>query len=495
MLAVLVGIGFWMFPMISDDLHFQIPFRKYIEGREVFDWDVVWNYIVEVYHTNNIRIPNVITPFLIYAKNIKMLPAVISTIALWYVSYKGLMLAGVDKAKGLRLWFCVAIFFAGILFCFPWIDQMYLFTFQMNYLWPTAISLFMIDLLVNNRGGAVVAFLLGLVLGFWHEAFAGPMLVAILGLSLLFPMYRNFKVLLCVIGLASGLLWFMFAPAMGGHSWPYFQGRLYVVLPYLLPWMIYVAVNAILLRRDKDMVFSPRNVMFILLSSASMGVLVVYSTVGARIGSIGVVVSIIGVVHLLNKAQWGLGGVVGRGVIILLLIFEVVHVIVVDVMCWRLGNQTEIALQRYRESPTQSVFAPMDLREDAPWLCFQKPYYDWFAHRCTSKSFEGLYGIGIYPLMVVPETIAEYKPCDAEPVPGSAGVTYYKGHVVGSALTDYFANVDFAADYGQGVKTRRFYVVSFRSEADGKMYAWYHPENTWMDHVLNPRPLRVDEVP
>ena len=133
------------------------------------------------------------------------------------------------------------------------------------------------------------------------------------------------------------------------------------------------------------------------------------------------------------------------------------------------------------------MFAPLTLRENAPLMALQKPYFDWFAHDNTLEVFNLIYSNDSVRLEVVPERLKYFSPGKAERVPGTAGVYVYDGLTVGTDSDTKW----YMADFGHGSRSHRFHTVAFRG-ADGNEYVWLHLDYASLDFLMHPRPAKMD---
>lgn len=471
-IALLFGAGFYLFPLISDDLSYRLPFVSTIDDGYLRLSDIC-SSLSNLYNYDNIRLANIVMILTILLP--KWLTAAASAVMVGYVIVEGLRIAGCTRSKAAAM--ALASYVVLIL---PWQDQMYVFDFQLNYLWASAVSLLLLGNVLMSRGRLLPMALLGLVAGMWHEGFSIPLIAGMLTLFILSPAHRNKLNYTCFACLCLGALWLVAAPATFYRlKWtPWFADRMNIVAVVSVPALAFVAVSAaIMLRKRKADTGLAVLAVIALCSTAIM----LATKHGPRVGWLGVLTAGIGLVYIMEKyARTALNGRAMLSVSAAAFLLSVWHLSAVDVLCYRLGSETSEILSAYRRDPRQTIFNRMTLRSDAPLVCMQRPYFDWFAHQKTVALFGRYYG-GSGP-KVVPEQLRGFVPHDEEQLWGEFYIC--KDYIVGPAESSEPDVVTLSADYGYGSRERLFYRVPFTSEGDGKEYAWYYPDGTSLDQVI-----------
>jgi hypothetical protein len=126
----------------------------------------------------------------------------------------------------------------------------------------------------------------------------------------------------------------------------------------------------------------------------------------------------------------------------------------------------------------------------------QKPYYGWLSHNCNISVFENFYGDGVHPILVVPKRLSDFDICKAQLIKGNAHAYIYNGLIVLHADTVSAGRCLslFNADYGHGAKDLWYMLVPFTSDKDNRIYYWAYPEQTWIDCIISPLPVKFDNV-
>lgn len=468
--------GFYWFPHIADDLRSAWPLlATYLHGAPP-DWHAYGRDLVNIFHGNHFRLPNLLMPLLILLP--QWLPAIISGGALCAVYLLGAALGEFSRRP-----LPMALFIAGMTLFFPWVDQMYLTSFQLPYLWGSAMSLWLIWMILLRRGHCVGMSALALTVGLWHEALAGPVLAGIIALRAISPRHRDRRSLCAAICLALGIgviaLPFIWKPFSTAHS--FFESRSSLVYPVLLPTAAYAVTCAVAVARTRRL--GPAHV-FMLTVALTAGAITLYFNAGPRTDALGATCALAGLCAFIPaspRPRWILPTVIFGAVL--------AHTAAVDAMCLRLRDETRHVLDSHRSTAVAAtIFAPMTLRENAPWYLFQKPYYDWLAHRRPLDIINATYFPDGRPIRVVPAPLRDFSPEHATAVSGDAGVWLYRGYMVGPDDTPQSLD----ADFGRGGRRRDFHTAPFRTRTDTVTYVWIHPDNAWPDFLLHPAPTNID---
>lgn len=467
--------GFYWFPHIADDLRSSWPLLDtYLHGAPV-DWHAYVRDLVSIFRGNHFRLPNLLMPLVILLP--KWLPALLSGAALCAILQLGAALGGFSRRP-----LPAVLFIAAMTLFFPWVDQMYLTSFQLPYLWGSAMSLWLMWLILRRRGRCAGVAALALATGLWHEALAGPLLAGIGALWVVSPRHRDRRAIYAAICLALGigvialpLFWRSFPTA---HA--FFESRQALVYPILLPTAAYAVACCAAAARPRQRM---QEHVFMLTVALTAAAVTIYFNAGPRtdaLGSVCALAGLCGFIPASRRPRWILSAIIFSAVL--------AHTAAVDNMCLRLRDETRRALAAARDNGTATVFARMTLREDAPWYLFQKPYYDWFAHRRPIEVLNATYFPGGTPIKVVPAVLRDFSPESATAVPGNAGVLLYRGYTVGPGDTP--CSLD--ADFGRGSRRRDFHTVPFRARGDTTTYMWLHPDNAWPDFLLHPSPTNIN---
>ncbi len=479
--SILIAVGFYYFPLISDDLKSIIFCKETFLYDSTLDFDAFWENIIFIFKTNHFRLPNVLMPLIILLP--KWIPAFLSGASLFYIYIAGAKLGSFAGSLNSMI-----LYIFGIVFIFPWIDQLYLISFQAPYLWGAAFSILLLKWIFDkDRPSNILLFLFCVFLGTWQEAYAGTIVAACICLMIFYRTYRTMPITIIIIGLCCGMAINSLPLILFNKwtRWTFLEDRMIMIYPYVFITLVFVPVFLIVYKKNKS-VLNPFILTLLEISIAS-SIMAIYFKTGARVAGLGIICSIIGIISLLKARIAACGGLFSKALFGAIGLITLVHIIVVDIECYKLGNETDYVVNRYRSHNESPVFATMTFRENAPWIALQKPYYDWFAHSRTLELFNCIYGNDSVMLEVAPAELRQFDIEKSELIPGTAHIYWYKGNMVGVNLDTNYFNVDF----GRGKVERRFHTVAF-SQQGKRTYFWMHPDNTIIDFLLHPKPLSID---
>ncbi len=475
-ITILIGIGLALMPAFSDDILFSFPYRDYLLHGKPFEWRSIWDGWCFIYLHNVTRLSNMVAGVLLAMP--RWVAAIFSSLALFYVYIKGLQFAKADTSR-----YKIAIWLAYIVFCLPWVDQLYLIDFQTNYIWSAALSLY-ITLAFYHRHDShpALLFIIAIILGGWHEGFSAPIFASIIAVAWIYKEYRTRSTAIILIGLAIGMVFLATAPSFTLIPSPYFGKRPWMIYPYLFPMLIagsYAIYAHYRHRLSRQLLIK---VLVLMIPSVLSAFLMLYSMQGSRVGTLSIVFS--GITLLLLTPQYG------KHTITSLLIYAlmVAHLLAVDYQAYKAHIGTEKVLADHLAHLGETTYSDMVLREDAPWYCLQKPYYGWFNHSSTMTLFDYFYNPRGYAFDVVPSALKEFSTKKATKIPGDVGAYLFHGLTVVDIDVECHEKRYFVSDYGHGKMLREYTIWPFVCRQDGKRYAWAYPESTWIDHTLSPIP-------
>ncbi|MDE6311383.1 MAG: hypothetical protein K2L96_06150 [Muribaculaceae bacterium] len=206
------GAMYLIMPYFSDDFWYMEPLRSFIEGEtSTPDFGAIYDSISYHYLNDNARLSNTVFTFLICIP--RQILALISTLLTGAALVALMRLARVS----LRRWQAVVWLCALFATTLPWYDCMFSLCFQFNYVWGLACMLAALVLFLSDRARScramLPAFLLGVIIGGWHEGFSVPALCACMALAILWPRrYLSASRIALMAGLCVGILWLVTAP-------------------------------------------------------------------------------------------------------------------------------------------------------------------------------------------------------------------------------------------------------------------------------------------
>ena len=483
-----VCLGMMFFPAISDDLRSMMPYYDYLKGTSD---DLMHHFRIgiDVWHrvdygrlTNFLSINTSWLP--------RWIPALISGFAVWAIMHYAARIGRFGSSP------FVATFFVSIfLVIYPWVDQLYLIAFQINYIWSTALSIWIFYRILRDEGEKVnvVTCIVCLFMGFWHESFAAGVMVCVVSLIILYKRFRKIKYCVYAFLLLPGI-YFLTYTRFDTFVGFYFQQRINILLFFSVPFIIFLILCGILvLYRKKiknDFVLSPAITGCVVLGLTGTAGMLMFPT-GPRTGALGILASLTGIcglLHVLIRTS-DLKRLVRTIFTAVFTIFIFLHILFVDIECFRAMKATDRAISLYRENPSRTHFVEMTLRSDAPLICFQKPYYDWFAHSSTSKVFMDFYGIDEKPFRIAPQQLEKLNLADTISIRGSAGLVKYNGYYLGPVISDEPTSkwLEFIHKDKHGFG--EYYILPLDN---GSGLAWYYPNFSNFFKDINPEDVTVN---
>lgn len=477
--AVAVGAGFLLMPPFSDGLVYMMPFRDYIRHGNGDWFGLVRATISAHYIYDNPRLANMVMAILAVVP--RWLQALLSTAAIFVVLYEGIRLCRMQNDI-----FRCTLWMAGFLIFFPWVDQMYLFDLQLNYIWPCAMSLWLLNRIFERRASWMANFSIALTTAMFHGIYGGGLAAALLWIMARDKSFRTSQVSAALAGVVMGIIYVMlprlhFAPFLD------FDNRRAILYYYIIPVLIYVFMwLSTRYKQSKTFSLKAETLLVIAVTGASVMVLI---PIGPRVGSFGIISAVLGAAAMARPPRniaWRLT------VVSVLWVFIVVHLFAVGREAYLAGIYTEDAICQYRRNPNSPVFVDMRIREEAPLICLQKPYYGWFAHECNTGVMTRYYNVDGKWMRVLPARLRNFNPKQAQTIRGGAGLLIYDGLIVGK-VDDYDTRLmNLTADYGTGAVAESFYTVAFAHDGKGGYYAWYYPETSSLRQLLTPYPIHAD---
>ena len=462
-MAAVIAVGFACFPHLADDLHSAFCFWDTYDKGAPIEWGAYADNLSKILYHNHFRLPNLLMPFVI------LLPGWIVAASSGTVFAALCLMAarmGGFRAKPLAF----ALFMLGMTVFYPWLDQLYLTSFQLPYIYGPALALWLLRRLQTHRGNPWLTGMLAFTVGIWHEILGLPVLVTCAVMWLRYRRWRNAATAVSIAALTVGLalLTWLFSFNVARTSLIAFGLRSTSILPFFVPMLVYLGLALALRRR-----IGPRQFLLVTLTAASL-LTCSYFLLAPRITALGNVCALAGMCGLAARHMRRTRAGVAAAALTLGIIAA--NFAAADAVCLRINRDLADILAKYRRDPSQTVFAHIELSEDAPlWLLFKPTYFGWWAYKYGMWTIDRAYGLPGQPIRYVPEEMATFTPDRAVALGDS--IYLYRGHMVGVESTPDW----IVADYGMGPRNRKFITVEFRSPVDGKTYLWLHPEQMWVD--------------
>lgn len=203
--GVVYTLMYWLHPCLLDDLW-------YLYGWDSFFSAPTLSLFVEkfcdtiLYHFNydNGRLANIVGLLLLVCP--KWISSVVLGFSVSVIIYLSSKIAG-EKRGG------AAIIAALIVFVLPWVHFMFTIIFASNYVLASAIYLWVFWLLFEHKvSKSSLGFMLGLLVGIWHEAYGIALFVSVASLVSFFGKYRTKVYYFSMSGAILGVLYLFFVP-------------------------------------------------------------------------------------------------------------------------------------------------------------------------------------------------------------------------------------------------------------------------------------------
>lgn len=509
-----IGVGAFLIgmPKYVDDLNFLSPFQSWFERQGITDptgggnllhYGIPWKEFGEAYSdhwlNDNFRLVNVIgIPLLLLPK---WVGSTLCLLAWMYAVVAGFRLAGISVGKS-------PLVVAGLLlltYTLPWDDCMGSLVFQLNYPVPTAVNIWLIRRLLISRGEetsigrSVATGFVGLLAGLCHEGFAGPTLVGIVAVMILFRKCRRKDFYMACAGIALGILMLSIVPGtrirvfdVNGFVSGEFMGLVKQFISWRWGWWICLAAIVFAACRR---VLGPicREPVFVFLVVGIIAALMIALPVALWIRAVwwGNFLITLLTLMLIRKSAPRIAGKYNRytaaaaGLCLVVLYGNQVSV---GYCAVRLGLQNRAMLEHFKSCPDEPYFGEVYLMSDMPWMAGYQPDYryafnpHWMAGRYFQYPEEATHG----RFRIVPVELENVNESVSMSVPGKGGVREYKGR--------YYVSVDsipagagagmMEMDLGKGIVKVPVILNRFRSKGNGKDYVWIIPKlNWWLTHT------------
>lgn len=524
LLMYLMGMGVFFvgMPKYYDDYWYMEHLRPWFEaqgvmvpenGGNIFSrgipWSGIWDTWREHYLTDNIRLPNLIMPFLLLFP--KWVGSGLMTL-LWGVSvFTSFRLAGIDWRKSCLV---VPALFMWT-FMMPWGDHFGVMNWQLNYIMPISIALVYVLYVgkeektsLRNR---VVVVLLGFIVGMSHEGISIPVLAGILGQSLISEGEERKRRLWGAAGVFLGIVLLASVPGtavrLASRLGQKGLGHLiYQLRTDIMPFLIFViTVMAVYWKHKPECrkLLHDRILIFCAVSAiGSLGVAVVTGYLGR--GWIWMDVGcIIGCLKLWREfCRIRVNGKHNISVPVMLVIMLVMmfsHLVLVDYHALKLRTMTTKMLNWYTEESSPTFFSGYRTMNNMPLMCGYLPEarfpnyvgYMYEYYHGTQEMPQGARLPIIFPeeLRYVDDTTG--RQLDGETDARVTGGYYYapdKGYVA-----DIWTEGEI--DYGNGPEGMTAAVFPFISEKNGKRYVWIIPDVGWIaSHTKEVKGINLKQV-
>ncbi len=483
-----------LYPWMTDDVWYSIHLYDYLEGIDTsFPWQGIVDTWVDHYLTDNGRLGNIILPFLLIAP--KWISAAIlgGFTALMAVLMQKFTPPGLQRGLGHIAMLVMSMLL--ITFALPWHERMFGICYGMNYIIPSAITLLILKIWLEERRTARhkwAGISLCLLLGFWHEGFSVP-LGAGLGMALVTKRLWSWKRVWMIAAMLPGFIYLISSPGFFHDTSS--QG----LLPPLLHWAVVVKLHipliiyslmlaAIAIKRHR-LNLDPLAVIILTTGFVSMYINI-HVLRGERpswpshlLASTGIIALCGNFLQNRIKRQpisWTI-------LITIAVALLTAHFITVTAHTVTLRRGMESALAQLRRDPTATAFTVMEFPEQLPLIAWRKPTSDswgaWNNHNLSlyfrakhynDKRFEK-------NVMIAPEPLRHARPDTGNPVPGGLPLREISGYMFvpdGTVLPSRLL-----VDFGPVKKITDIEYTPFVAD-DGKLYYMIIPRLSYFPYFF-----------
>ncbi len=452
-------------------------------------WTEIWDTICFHYNQDNGRLGNILVVFFILLP--KWVGSSLCLLAWIYVVVRSCSFCGIKISKSALVPVALALWYM----LMPWQNHMGSLVFQFNYIIPSAISVYILNILFNPMGNIISSlrkwriagiFAVGLILGAWNEALSLPFLAGTVIVCLFYRPFRNRYVYACIAGMVMGILWLLLAPGFAvryatiDHS--YATGFVSVLKRFakivsMHPSAVVLVVTElwIAVRKGfKRLAMSP--VVCLVSVSALFSITLSFITTGMpRSAWWSDMISVIGILYLLQKnygSYWNRYR--GSSIFIGMFLMTVtgLSLVLTDIFVVKAASECRTVIDSYLDNPQGNVYNDWLSDIDDPILMLSKfdtypegylsLYPSWHLNKNDMTSGR---------INIVPERLKAITPIEGEALPGEGCVRRVDNFYVietDSVITGH-GKVDLCLDNGRIVDASVI-IVPFVSGYDQRKY-------------------------
>lgn len=515
--GLLVGFYLTILPKHHDDYAYLIPLQPWLEAHGVhtlsdtiplwktgIPWQEMWQSIKELIQVDNARLCNIAALFGL------LFPHWLSGSLMWlcwlWGAVRSLRLAGIDPLNSGLL--PVAIFFWS--FGITWLF-MGSVVFQFDYVITVGIVMAYISYLhriamcghdftcrrhvpTGEDGYSwVVILLFSIFVGWWQEAFSGPLLVGLISVMIIFKVCRTRENAVAAVGLAVGIaLIFLLSHGHRERLMIYADmpaaAQLATNLRHALPalWPLLVASLLLVFTRCRKPLF------IMLMGAAWVSFMLFLHGRHDRIFYFGEFLSAMLTVWQLGillpslKHRYTLKSAF---ITIPLGIIALAMWVCVDLRMPRMRDSiNKYAAEAYAMSEPEAIFVDVDDVREMPMICGNLPY----------SQFTGLLHIPRYlgkdymQMPDIPDDLEFVTEQSGAPL-GDDGVRIAGGKIFAASDSLEYGTYGVAVDFGKGYTIAAARVRPFISKGDGRRYVYIMPMFDW--YVARCKPIRAMRLP
>lgn len=465
---------FYLHPYTLDDEWFLNPMEAFKSDSTIANFFSGWrDSIIEHFTCDNGRIGNMIGSALLAVPR-RLMAIILGT---------SVALAIFVLAKVAGVWKKNLMIFCGIVFLYmialPWHDYMFSRMYAINYQIPTFLTFGTLWLTLTKRiQREWIALIIGLIVSAWHEAFGAPLLAAICVLMLAWPQYRSRTNTILCIGLLCGLIYLTLVPGTRIRSGniDIFQGFAHPLraLHLGILFFVYIAmlITAVLTKRWRSQLNTPVITSITTTCFVSWFIWRTFLS-GARLTWCLDAAAIAGIANLAFTFPNSLRPHLLRTVATTILLLVPITLLAFAIPYLAKLNRHADAyckLVNYKSGVSAFYTYP------EPW---EQPLY-----LLGRPNPNLLIGWSRKTSLAIPETLRNYTPDLAEPIPGdNCGARLWEGHYVVLPYREDLADTEASVWYTMGNPTEIYsYFLSFTTDS-GENYIFCRPYLIQLSHA------------
>lgn len=491
-------------PYTCDDYWYMTPLADYCKGIDTsFPATELWECWKYHYECDNIRLANIVFTFTLLIP--KIIPSIISGLLVGVMLWLSAKLSSINWRNPLLMMLLTLM----LSFMLPWYEEMLTQCFALNYIWSTALALWLayIFFYKERQPHYVLTGILGLLLGAWHEGIAGPLLVGFIVYSIMRRTMINRSRVAMMLGLFLGLLWLASAPGLQANvDYKTKPLELSLVLSklvlYHMPLFVLLMsiIVASLKKKMRKLVVDPLFVSFVAICVTGVALNLI-TDVGVRTGWMGYLFGIIATVYLwrnMKDVHYRPGkSLLKRAVTIMIALFLVAHYALVVYYSVVIKNEFEHVVSLYKKSSDGQVFADVTYDYLALPLAWKKPYFEIFTYDLVMHWMDKYHNDCAKQMQVVPTCLREAESLRSTKVKGDNPFSIYNGFLYAPLAED--DNIEkisyYEIDFGLTKKVINCSNFIFTTPSGNKYYFSFPQRATvhlWMGQIMEMNRVEID---
>ena len=463
---VLFGAMFYLHPYTLDDEWFLSPMSAFKSDPTIANFFSGWrDSIIEHFTCDNGRIGNMIGSALLAGP--RWLIAIILGTSVALAIFVLAKVAGAWK-KNLMI-FCGIVFLYMI--ALPWHDFMFMRMYSLNYQIPTFLAFGTLGLVLNVRLSkwwwALIA---GLLVSAWHEAFGAPLLAAVVMLMIFKPRYRTRTNCILCAALLCGIIYLALVPGTRVRSGDFnlFHGfaeplrALHLGILFLAYIVMFVV--ALCFHKWRNRLDYSTHIALLTIGFVSW---IIWRTFfnGARITWCLEAASVAGIANLAFTFPHSLRPRILRAAVEFILLLVPISLLALAIpYLAKLNRHAEAYCELVNYKPGVKAFYTYPEPWEQPLYLLERPNPNLLIGWSRKTSF------------AIPETLRNYNPELAIPLPGdNGGARLWDNHYVVLPFREDISDTEGPAIYTIGTPSEIYtYYLTFTADS-GKKYIFCRP--------------------